>query len=119
MHIHSNLYLVSRLKPNYEGPSKLWDVNPEDVDLDTPECLMANLSLASPSLEPFSIEDLDEASMPRSSSVIAGSSVSVVGGKLGSTSHATSSSRAASYRQCGDSGGVPLEDVEDPDYVSD
>jgi hypothetical protein len=119
VYIHSNLRLISRSRPNYnEGPSKLWDVNPEDADLDTPECLMANLSLASP-LDPFVVGDLDEASMPRSSSVIAGSSASVVGGKFGSTSRATSSSHVASYRQCGDLGVVPLEDVEDPDYLSD
>jgi hypothetical protein len=77
VYIHSNLRLISRSKPNYnEGPSKLWDVNPEDADLDTPECLLANLSLASP-LYPSVVGDLDEASMPRSSSVIAGSFASI------------------------------------------
>jgi hypothetical protein len=119
VYIHSNLHLISRSRPNYnEGPSKLWDVNPEDADLDTPECLMANLSLASP-LDPFVVGYLDEASMPRSSSVIAGSSTSVVGGKFGSTSHVASSSHATSYRQCGELGVVPLEDVEEDDYLSD
>jgi hypothetical protein len=54
VYIHSNLRLISRSKPNYkEGPLKLWDVNLEDADLDTLECLMANLSLASFSLDPF------------------------------------------------------------------
>jgi hypothetical protein len=94
-------------------------VNLKDADLDTPECLMANLSLASYSLDPFTIGDLDEASMPRSDSAIAGSFAFVVGGKSGSTSCIESFGRAASYHQYGELGFVPLEDMEDDHYLSD
>ena len=97
MYIHSNLRLISRAKTDYsEGPWKLWDVNPEDADLDTPECLMANLSLAD-STNPFVVGDLDEveAPMPRTSSTMPGSSSSVVGGQ--GSSCMTSSPHGASY----------------------
>jgi hypothetical protein len=47
------------------------------------------------------------------------SCVLVVGGQSSSTSCIASSARAASYHQCGELGVVPLEDVEDDDYLSD
>ena len=117
MYIHSNLCLISRSKANYsEGPSKLWDVNPEDADLDTPDCLMADLSLAR-SADPFVIGDLDEASMPRSGSSVPSSSFSIVGGQSGSCM--TSSSHVASYHRSRELCVVPLEDVQGDDYLSD
>ena len=96
---------------------KLWDANPKDADLDTPECLMANLSLAD-STDPFVVGDLDEAEapMPRTSSTVPGSSSSVVGGQ--SSSHMASTPHATSYHRSGDLRAVPLEDVEGADYPS-
>ena len=88
-------------------------MNPEDADLDTPDCLMANLSLVD-SKDPFVIGNLDEAEspMPWTSSTIPDSS-SVVGGKSGG--RMASSSRVASYHQSGELGDVPLEDMEEND----
>ena len=71
-------------------------MNHEDADLDTPECLMANLSLDDYT-NPFVVGDLDEAEahMPKTSSTVPGSSSSIVGGK--SSSRMASSPHAASY----------------------
>jgi hypothetical protein len=77
-----------------KGSSKLCDVNLENVDLDTPNCLMAKLSLASSSIDALGVGDLDEASMPRFS-------------------------HAASYHQSGELGAIPLEDVDGEDYLLD
>ena len=83
-YIHSNLCLISRSKPYYrEVPWKLWDVNNDEADSDTPDCLMANLSLVD-FTDPFVIGDLDEAPMPRNTSTVSGSSYSIVGGWSGS-----------------------------------
>ena len=91
-------------------------MNPEDADLDTPECLMANLSLDD-STYPFVVGDLDEAPMPRTISTVPRSFYSVIGGK--SSSRMASSPDSASYHQSGNLGVVPLEDVEGDDYLSD
>ena len=90
-------------------------MNPEDADLDTPECLMANLSLAS-AADPFVIGELDEAPMPRSGSSVPSSSFSVVGGQTGASS---SHGGEASYHQSGELDDVPLEDVQGDDYLSE
>ena len=119
MYFHSNICLISRAKTDYsKGSWKLWDVNPKDAYLDTPECLMANLSLAY-STDPFVVGDLDEeeAPMPSTSSTVPGSSSFVVGGK--SSSRMASSPHSASYHQSGNLGVVPLEDVEGDDYPLD
>lgn len=117
VYIHSNLRLISRSKADYsEGPSKLWDVNPEDADLDTPDCLMANLSLAS-SADPFVMGDLD-APMPRSGSSVPSSS-SIVGGQSGSRMASSSRASGAAYHQSRELDDVPLEDVQGDDYLSD
>ena len=92
-------------------------MHPEDVDLDAPDCLMANLFLVSSSIDPFGAGDLDDALMPRSSSAVGGSFASVVCGHSGS--FVASSACAASYHQSGELGAVPLEDVEGDDYLSD
>ena len=61
VYIHSNLRLISRAKTDYsEGPWKLWDVNLKDANLDTPEFLMTNISLAD-SIDLFVVGDLHEA----------------------------------------------------------
>ena len=91
-------------------------MNPEDADLDTPDCLMANLSLAS-SADPFVIGDLDEAPMPRSGSSVPTSSFSIVGGQSGSRMASSSRAGEASYHQSGELDDVPLEDVQGDDYL--
>ena len=118
MYIHSNLHLIFWLKPDYnKGPSNLCDVNPEDANLDTPNCLMANHSFTSSFIDPFSVGDLDDASMSWSTSTVWGFFPFIDGGRSGS--FITSPTHAASYHQSKELGVVPLKDVKGDDYLSD
>ena len=92
-------------------------MNSEDTDLDASYCLMANLFLASSSIYPFGVGDLEDVAMPRYSSIVACSSTSVVGWKSGN--FITYFACVASYHQSRELGVVPLEDVEGDDYLLD
>lgn len=77
-------------------------MNPEDADLHSLECFMANLSLGCSSSDPFHVGD--DTSMPKTGLVLEASS--------SSPGH----SACASYHQSGKLASILLQDVDVEDY---
>jgi hypothetical protein len=61
VYVHTNLHLIYRRREKWlKGKTKMWDVFPDDMGLDSNvELALANLDLNEPMLEPITFNDGD------------------------------------------------------------
>ena len=61
VYVHTNLRLIYRQREEWlRGKTKVWDVFPDDMGLDTTvELALANMDLNDPVLEPVRFDDLE------------------------------------------------------------
>ena len=61
VYVHTNLHLIYKEREDWlKGKTKMWDVFPDDMGLDTTaELALANMDLSDPVLEPVRFDDLE------------------------------------------------------------